>query len=85
MAFSGLQKTRLGLIAIARSLYGSFAGKAVAADLLGEDLLSLIDEAKNGILSPILQIGLSSVISVTAIGLLSTIDDAKTGIESEIS
>ena len=27
MAFSGLQKTRLGLAAFARSLYGSFAGK----------------------------------------------------------
>jgi hypothetical protein len=27
MAFSGLQKTRLGLVAFARSLYGSFAGK----------------------------------------------------------
>lgn len=28
MAFSGFQKTRLGLAAFARGLYGSFAGKA---------------------------------------------------------
>lgn len=32
MAFSGSQKTRLGLSAIPRSLYGSFAGKAEAGD-----------------------------------------------------
>jgi hypothetical protein len=30
MAFSGLQKTRLGLSAFARGLYGSFAGKSEA-------------------------------------------------------
>ena len=36
MAFSGFQKTRLGLAAFTRSLYGSFAGKAAASTATGE-------------------------------------------------
>ena len=35
MAFSGFQKTRLGLAAFARGLYGSFAGKTEATTELG--------------------------------------------------
>jgi len=35
MAFSGFQKTRLGLAAFARSLYGSFAGKKESIATLG--------------------------------------------------
>lgn len=53
-------------------------------DLFGEAILSLIDGDGNGVLSPILQIGLSSVISDAATGLLSSINSDKTGIESAI-
>lgn len=46
MAFSGFQKTRQGLIAIARSLYGSFAGKAVDEGVdCNIDQVTLISDA----------------------------------------
>lgn len=55
MAFSGTQRTRLGLIAIPRALYGSFAGKSgSAAPVLYAGLhFAIKDEPRFAIAEPI--------------------------------
>ena len=87
MAFSGLQKTRQGLAAIARSLYGSFAGKAESVTIAGPPVgvLSFISSEVDGVIS-----GISSSLSGVGseieenTGIISVIDDGLDGVRSSI-
>ncbi len=88
MAFSGFQKTRLGLAAFARSLYGSFAGKAekVAGPTTSFGVFSLIDASGQGSIGFIDETGqgLSSAIDSNGQGLVSLINDSGSGVGSGI-
>ena len=68
MAFSGLQKTRLGLTAFARSLYGSFAGKAenIPVVVLGLSERLLIDKNGQSIIALVDARGKSSELEITS-------------------
>jgi hypothetical protein len=86
MAFSGFQKTRLGLAAFARSLYGSFAGKEENNKVLKTfGLVGLIDDSGNGDVALIDDSGqgVSSLI-VESFGVISLIEDRGQGSESDI-
>lgn len=98
MAFSGLQKTRLGIIAIARSLYGSFAGKKEKPTDIGpgfgvastinndgvgkEGLISNSGIGKEGLIVD--GFGVASVISNNGIGREGLINNDGIGREGEI-
>lgn len=67
MAFSGLQKTRLGLAAIARSLYGSFAGKQENAPvvIVGLATVAMIDARGQSKITMIDERGKSAELEIT--------------------
>lgn len=96
MAFSGFQKTRLGLAAFARGLYGSFAGKTEKTTGKGFGVFSLIDDSGQGLTGPIdatgqgvdslitSSLGVLSLIDNSGQGLTSLIDTEGKGVESDI-
>jgi len=81
MAFSGLQKTRLGLIGIARSLYGAFTGKSEAAVGVSFGVFSLIDDSGAGLNSLIDATGTGATSLITSsLSLVSLVDNSGQGL-----
>jgi len=78
MAYSGAQITRLGLSALARGLYGSFAGKAETITLLGVGAGYSSIMSNDGI-------GLGSVMTNDGIGAVGIITNDGIGTDATIS